>query len=100
MPFINEYEIDKALNTFTHDEPNLYRAATLLSNLRDWVNSCSDGWPYWIKPRRAANKLIGLVISADPFDPQDVTDAELKAALTPVKSFLTRHGTLPSTLGF
>lgn len=98
--FMNEYEIDKALDTFGEDTPNLRKGATLLSNLRDYANSCSDGWAYWPKPSRAANRLVISVMQADPFDPQDITDAQLTAALKPIKAFLTRHGVNHASLGF
>lgn len=97
MRFMNEYEIDRALEDFTSvDTPNLYRAVTTISNLRDYANSHSDGWAYWPKPCRAASKLIGHLQDAKRWDPTDITDDELKAALKPIKSFYTRHGAQPA----
>jgi hypothetical protein len=90
--FLNEYEIEAASADFGHiDTPNLNRAAHTLQNLVNVVNNMSDGWPYWQAPRKAAQKLMKLVHDADRWDPSDVTDAAYKAALTPLKSFCTKH---------
>lgn len=93
--FMNEYEITDLKYAFDADEhPNLSRGATVLANLRDWTDRNSDGWPYWSKPSRAANRLMELLNAAQSeyFKGNEVTDctsADLKAALAPVKRFLT-----------
>ena len=56
-----------------------------------WADANSDGWAYWPKPARAARKLQMLLDGKSCCSP-DVSGAELKAALSPVKAFLTRHG--------
>ena len=94
MSWMNEYEIENALRVSAQYElPNLRRGAEVLSRLKDWTNSCSDGWPYWAKPGKAAAKLMDL-IEPRMYRPhgEDITEAELKAALSPVKAFLTRQG--------
>ena len=94
--FMNEFDIEELQGRFSKELPNLRRGATVLKNLMEWTNSHSDGWPYWQKPSRAANRLQErLQAASDTYrrgDVEDMTDAELRAVLTPIKSFLTRHG--------
>lgn len=95
--WMNEYEIEDALRLTAHFElPIARRGAEILSRLKDWTNNNSDGWPYWQKPSRAADKLMTAIHSATQAsyrgDDKDMTEAQLKAALTPIKSFLTRQG--------
>ena len=93
MMFMNEYEIEDALRRFEPTEtPNLATAAAALARLCLWTNRNSDGWPYWSKPIRASAKLQTLINSVDRFDPVDASDKELRAALSPIKAFLTRQG--------
>jgi hypothetical protein len=92
--WMNEYDIEDALTRFTDETPNLKRGAQILDTLKEWTNANSDGWPYWKKPSNAARKLMDLVGAArgsSPYTIADITEAELKAALTPIKSFLTRQ---------
>lgn len=80
--------------------PNLIEATETLHNLMRWTNDNSDGWHVWPKPSRAANRLMeaidGVVRVYRGFNWQselyDISDADLKAALRPIKAFLTRHG--------
>lgn len=96
---MNEYEIDDVVELFGRDKqeiPNLFAAAVALSRLRGWTNSCSDGWQYWPKPSTAATQLITVIKNGErrwrkDWEWQDITEAQLKRALTPVKSFLTRQ---------
>lgn len=93
--WMNEYDIKEAVRRFGEETPNLQRGAQVLSNLMDWTNNNSDGWPYWQKPSRAAAKLMDRVQSAIGSRPStiaDITTAELTAALSPIKAFLTREG--------
>jgi hypothetical protein len=100
MTFIlNEYEIDDAERLAAEDfhRPNLQRAVLTLARLRDWTNANSDGWAYWRKPHTAATRLQNLVHSRyfgrwDEQPDTDLTTAELKAAYTPIRAFLTRQG--------
>lgn len=94
MMWMNEYEVEDAVLRFGVDgrTPNLGKAARNLMNLMHWTNRNSDGWPYWAKPARAAKQLMTLLQSVDRWEPQDVTEAEVKKALVPVKAFLTRQG--------
>lgn len=94
---MNEYEIDDAVALIPKGEaPNLHAAAVALSRLRGWTNCHSDGWCYWTKPSAAASRLIGLVKRGEQqyrkdWEWVDCTEEQLKQALTPVKSFLTRQ---------
>lgn len=95
---MNEYDIEEALRSTAQQElPNLRQAAEVLSRLKDWVNSCSDGWPYWNPPRKASSNLQGLLTRATlyKYGARDCTEAEVKRAITPVKAFLTRQNVDP-----
>lgn len=91
---MNEYEIADAVNRFDRGEtPNLLAGAKTLDRLCQWTNRNSDGWPYWSKPVRAAERLITLLLAADSVrSATDCTEAELKRTYVPIKTFLTRHG--------
>lgn len=96
---MNEYDVEDALMRWFHeeDQPNLQRGARILYRLMRWTNERSDGWGYWRKPSQAARKLMALIENGRELNRRnygdliDVTEAELKAALTPIKSFLTRE---------
>jgi hypothetical protein len=96
--WMNEYEVEEALARFDEEQtPNLYKGAVQLERLVAWVNSNSDGWPYWNPPARAANRLMERLHEADIENRRgrevtDLTDAELKTLLRPVKTFLTKRG--------
>lgn len=98
MRFMNDYDIWHARQRFTRAScPNRLAAVLVIDQLREWADQHSDGWCYWPKPVRAAAKLIELVESRtnaenDAQERTDATDAELAAAVRPVKAFLTRHG--------
>lgn len=105
--WMNEHEVrtmERLLDP--EDTPNLAHGAWVLSNLVDWTNRNSDGWPYWTKPSRAATRLMDLLHDRDyairfghdrngqPL--ADVTRAELTAAIRPIKAFFTRQGVDPA----
>lgn len=103
MHFANEYDVDMFVSRHVdhnrpladQDRPNLARAAANLARLMYWTNSVSDGWAYWSKPVRSADRLITLLEEADRTyrrggELEDITTAELRRALTPVKAMLTR----------
>lgn len=90
--WMNEYDIESALSRYNeHETPNLVHGVRVLYRLMNWTNDHSDGWPYWKKPANAAKSLMDLIQSVDRFDPKDVTEAQLKSALRPIKAFLTRQ---------
>lgn len=99
MRFMNEWDIDSALRRFDPGQtPNRAYLAAVVAALRDWTNSHSDGWAYWPKPARAARRAMELIDGGYSFrerDDQehiDATDAEVNAALRPIKALLTRQG--------
>jgi hypothetical protein len=59
------------------------------------ANEVSDGWCYWPKPCRAAKKLQELIQANDvrskKWDAPEVTEKDLKAAIAPIKAFMTRE---------
>ena len=82
MRFANEYDIAEFLRRA--DDPVRKAAAQTLANLAEWANRNSDGWAYWPKPARAANRLIEFLESGDS------SLVVYRAALRPVKAFRTR----------
>ena len=102
MKFMNEYDIAIARNRFGRGlTPNRLALAIVVDNLADQTNYVSDGWAYWPKPCRAAAKAIALVESTtnaanEEQERVDITDAEVLAAVRPIKAFLTRHASVYS----
>lgn len=98
MHFMNEYEVNEAVGRFGWSKtPNRYYVSRVVQNLMAWTNAHSDGWAYWPKPARAAAKAMALLDGSTWAERReqesvDATEAEVKAALAPIKSFLTRQG--------
>ena len=97
MRFMNEHDLYSANLRFKSAETmnRLYLARTVL-RLAEWTDKHSDGWHLWPKPVNAARKAIALIESTtweanEAQEEVDATDAEVKAALAPIKSFLTRQ---------
>lgn len=96
--WMNESEItDAAHRVDPAETPVLATGILLLTRLVVWTNQNSDGWCYWQKPSNAASKLQGLIESKNPHrmkwdDEPDITEAELRKAITPIKAMLTKHG--------
>ena len=91
MRYWNEFDVQDAIGRFGPSCHNLTVGVLILTRLMNWTNGHSDGWAYWPKPCRSANRLMELMDNADRFDPQDVTVGELRKACTPIKAFLTRQ---------
>lgn len=96
MMFLNTWEIDDAKDRW-HSHPVLGPATATLANLRDAADANSDGWAYWPKPARAGKKLMELIQGDGTHEAQfgereDATEARLRAAYTPIRSFSTRTG--------
>jgi len=90
MRFMNDFDLHCARTHFGHgDTPNRLALVLCVDNLREWADMNSDGWAYWPKPVRAALKAIELI---DGRTTVDITDAEMNAAVRPIKAFLTRQG--------
>lgn len=97
MTYMNEYDLICARARFGQGgTPNRLALVMVVDNLREWANNNSDGWACWPKPRRAAEKAVRLIESCaypeyDRMQREDITDAEMKAAVRPIKAFLTRQ---------
>ena len=97
MRYMNDHDIDRAAHRYG-DHPILGPAATTLANLAAWTDRNSDGWAYWPKPARAAARLMEMIERdgtsryALDDDRADVTAAEYRKALAPIKAFRTRQG--------
>lgn len=95
MTWFNEWEVEDLREAYQGD-PILRPAVMTLAELVRWTNANSDGWPYWKKPARAAEKLMVLISAAHnggPLgDPVVPTVEAYKAALAPIKAFRTRQG--------
>lgn len=108
--FANRYDIEDWTQRYGSQsgQPELGKAADNLHALMEWTDANSDGWPYWSKPSRAATKLAALLQDADKRSRdwsaprsearRDITEADHRAALRPVKAFLTRQGVPASTV--
>lgn len=91
---MNRWEIENLQRRFGDEQPNARRGATVLNHLMIWTDRNSDGWPYWSKPSKAAERLmieLDRVKNHGFADEVDLTDAELAGALRPIKAFLTRQ---------
>ena len=90
--WMNRWDVEETLDRFDPDEhPNLRAGALALNRLMRWVDSNSDGWPYWQPPSKAADKLMTLLHDAGRWDITDCTEAEVKKTFTPIKTFLTKR---------
>ena len=101
MRFMNEYDLSGAKSRFTEATcPNRLALALVVDNLREWADTVSDGWAYWPKPTKAADKAMALIESRtsrenDEQERNDITDQEMLAAVRPIKAFLTREKVSP-----
>lgn len=97
MRFMNQHEITNAVEQYVH-HPILGPATRTLHNLEVAADQNSDGWAYWPKPARAAARLMEMIVRDGTaqyrYDDvrDDVTVAEYRKALAPVKAFRTRSG--------
>lgn len=95
--FMNDFDIEQARRIGARQGwHNMVRAADTLDNLRQWADENSDGWAYWPKPSKAAATLARTIYAHEQDfrrgAGEDLTDAELRAGLKPIKAFLTRQG--------
>lgn len=100
--WLNEHEIDSLSRQFDKDEfPNLRAGAESLQRLKDWTNGCSDGWPYWTLPAKAAGKLMAKLHEEESKRwslLEDITDAELRQLMAPIEKFLKGRDADPALL--
>lgn len=93
--FMNDFDIMRARRScLSLDWPNRGKLVEVVDRLREWADDNSDGWSSWPKPSRAASKAADIIQgdrTNSAFDRPDATEAEVRAALSPVKAFLTRQ---------
>ena len=96
---MNEYEINEAAQRFA-GHPLLGPATQTLANLVTAVNGCSDGWPYWRAPSKAAAKLQDLITQATAAEREQgfqspatpwPDSTQLRAAYAQLRAFRTRR---------
>ena len=98
MRYMNEYDVDEAVRRFDPSAtPNRAYLARVVDAMRGYANTHSDGWAYWPKPARACGRAFELIDGGTmreriEQEERDATDAEVRAALSPIKAFLTRQG--------
>ena len=97
MKYMNAYDLYGAYHRFRRGSTP-YRAALVftVTELRNWADLNSDGWAYWRKPAQAAQRAISHIESTtneenDRRAREDISLEEFKAAIRPIKSFLTRQ---------
>jgi len=98
---MNQYDIEM-MESNQHDCPNVRKGIHLLYRLMQAVNEQSDGWCYWVVPSKAANRLMKLLRTAGNvwYDTHGtIDDAELKAAITPIKAMVTRQKRIQARYG-
>lgn len=94
---MNQYEVEDMVTRYGND-PVLGPAVMTLGSLMSWTNRNSDGWCYWQKPSRAAEKLMDLVEQHDRHERHtalhlphaEATPVAVATALRPIKAFRTR----------
>lgn len=98
MIFLNDYDMDQLDRIFADaGTPNLAEGVRIVRRLAEWADSVSDGWHSWPKPVRAAQRLMAVLRASDRIwrsdvSLPDITDAELRDLVRPIKAFLTRQG--------
>lgn len=103
---MNEHGVEEALEQYG---PNsgasvwMTAATVTLYRVMSATNQVADGWSYWPKPCRAAKRLQKLIqrqqrvdrtrrdLPRFPDPGDDVTEAEVWAAFTPLKALRTRQ---------
>jgi hypothetical protein len=96
MLYMNDFDIEQAQRNannpnrhypLTTNQAVLRKATDFLAAYKEQVDANSDGWAYWKAPVAAAAKLMTMIQN-----PETATEATYKAAMTPIKSFYTKHG--------
>lgn len=93
MRYMNDYDVILALQACDPSRPVLSKAVRFLADFKDEVDSHSDGWCYWRAPVVAARRLIELIpLPYGIRAASDITEAQYRYALVPIKSFFTQKG--------
>jgi hypothetical protein len=96
MLYMNDYDLTNARYRFIRAScPNRLALVMVVDRLREWADDHSDGWHSWSQPARAAKKAMEHIESRTNAENQaqensDITTAQMLAAVTPIRSFLTR----------
>lgn len=94
--FVNSMDVDSLRDAYGSNANNIGRAVRLLAAVRDHADENSDGWAYWRKPSHACNQLVELLRRCNVMPhahwlaPAQPTDAELRKAVAPIKTFYTK----------
>lgn len=97
MLYMNEYDLHMARQRFTHATcPNRLALVMVVDHLKDWCDDWGDGWAYWPAAPRAAKQAMLLIKSTTNAqdrlqETHDISDAEVRRAVAPIKAFLTRQ---------
>jgi hypothetical protein len=101
--WMNESEIDRALEIVGQYAPEFLPYVKYLSDWRDIINRNSDGWPYWSAGTRPSGTLQELVTklmnSIQGRGGGGPSAREFDKSLTPIKSFATRKNLPAPVLG-
>jgi hypothetical protein len=93
--WMNEAEIDNALEIIEAHAPQFYKYAKFLSDWRDVVNANSDGWAYWRAGTSCADALsahVSAVVTKLRGHSQAFpTEAEFKTSLRPIRATATKR---------
>lgn len=93
--FMNQSEIEDIASR-RHACPNVRKGVKLMQELMQAVNDQSDGWAYWTPPSKSCEKLQALLATAGNLHHGTngtITDAQLKAAISPIRSMVTTQKT-------
>ena len=85
-----------------HACPNVRKGVLLLLRFMEAINDQSDGWAYWPAGSRAAQKLQELLKTAGNLNHGThgtITDADLRKAITPIRSMVTRQSKRQAKFG-
>ena len=102
--WLNESKVDEMVERFPQEEyPTVHVAAQILSRYRDWVNSNSDGWPYWKAGLGAAGQLMErLHISETALRNgpgiAEYSDLELSVLIRPMEDLIRKQGGDPGVV--
>jgi hypothetical protein len=94
--YMNEYDLDFAVERFSNCALRRYRVALVVQRLADWTDRNSDGWAYWPKPARAARRAMEQIQSTTHAEnvrqeEGDLTEEGMTAVLRPIRAFMTRQ---------
>jgi hypothetical protein len=96
--FFNESEI-RQIAFRANFNRDLAPFALVAVQFVETINDNSDGWPYWKAGYRAAGRFLEILntlsMPSRVYDPTTSDIAQLKKAMVPMKSLLTKHN-LPS----